>query len=266
MRNSTKRRFEASEKLILGDYVYALRDPRNGEVFYVGQGKKIRLFDHFSEADKYLKKKNIIASPKVKRILEIWDSGIDVEWFILAHNLKETSNITDVVEAAAISFLEINNFGKNFHQNRGKHASLLNPQQLSDLSAPHVNPKNNYSLVFLFPIQTNLKKKIPVKEATECCWRIAKKYHKQEALAVGLSEYLSRGVFKLEQWLPHMNKYRFDGEELKKHELFNKKYDRIISHAKAHWLRGNYLIIQFDGQGRFKILKGMAGKPVWIAI
>ena len=59
MRNLDKRVFDASETSILGKYVYALIDPRNGEVFYIGQGNKVRLFDHFADADKYLAGKKI---------------------------------------------------------------------------------------------------------------------------------------------------------------------------------------------------------------
>ena len=34
----------------LGTYVYALRDPRDKKVFYVGKGNGNRVFDHFGEA------------------------------------------------------------------------------------------------------------------------------------------------------------------------------------------------------------------------
>ncbi len=38
----------------IGNYVYRLIDPRNGETFYVGKGKDNRVFDHIKGAEKVL--------------------------------------------------------------------------------------------------------------------------------------------------------------------------------------------------------------------
>lgn len=48
--NLQKRSFDELEKHNLSKYVYALRDPRDGKIFYIGQGENNRIFDHFFEA------------------------------------------------------------------------------------------------------------------------------------------------------------------------------------------------------------------------
>ena len=52
--NHEKRSFTPKEIRHLGKYVYALIDPRDNKVFYVGQGIGNRLFDHLSDADRCL--------------------------------------------------------------------------------------------------------------------------------------------------------------------------------------------------------------------
>jgi hypothetical protein len=72
----------------IGHYVYALLDPRNGKIFYIGRGVKNRIFDHNLEA---LKKYNEIASDeaenqelkegegkKIERINQIRKEGFEV--------------------------------------------------------------------------------------------------------------------------------------------------------------------------------------------
>ena len=60
-------------------YVYALRDPRDKKVFYVGKGQKNRWFDHIEESHK----KKDDPSLKLGRIREIENAGLKVEAFIV---------------------------------------------------------------------------------------------------------------------------------------------------------------------------------------
>lgn len=78
-------------------YVYRLIDPRNGETFYVGVGKKDRVFSHANAAkDSECDDLN----DKIKRINEIRNSGLEVGHVIHRHGMdKETAY---EVEAALI--------------------------------------------------------------------------------------------------------------------------------------------------------------------
>ena len=47
--------FDDNQQKELGKYVYALLDP-SGKIFYVGQGRGDRVFDHLREAIEYRNK------------------------------------------------------------------------------------------------------------------------------------------------------------------------------------------------------------------
>ncbi len=79
----------------LGYYVYLYVDPRNGKVFYIGKGKGERCLDHLLEDDDH---------PKVNRIREILDAGLEPKIEILAHGIA-TSEEAYLVEAAAIDLI-----------------------------------------------------------------------------------------------------------------------------------------------------------------
>ena len=84
---NTQRTFDILQKEKLGKYVYALRDPRDGKIFYVGQGINDRVFEHFNEADNCINSSMPFKqmSSKIIRILDSWNKNEDVEWIILAH-------------------------------------------------------------------------------------------------------------------------------------------------------------------------------------
>ena len=53
-KNQEMREFDDLQKKRLGLYVYALRDPRDEKLFYVGQGERDRVLSHFKEAENAL--------------------------------------------------------------------------------------------------------------------------------------------------------------------------------------------------------------------
>lgn len=75
-------------------YVYCLRDPRNGEIFYVGKGKRNRVFNHKEDAQKELKKdlfeKEKKKNLKLDRIKDIINENLEVEGFIVSYDLDES--------------------------------------------------------------------------------------------------------------------------------------------------------------------------------
>ena len=91
-------KFSTKAKEILKYYVYTLRDPRTGEVFYVGKGNEDRIFHH----GKKLKEDKL----KDKKIKEIMMSNHKVIREILHYGLEEKEAL-----AAEASF--INFFGKD---------------------------------------------------------------------------------------------------------------------------------------------------------
>ena len=86
----------------IGWYVYVLRDPRNGQVFYVGKGQGNRVFQHardaiaFTDAD----------AEKLERIRAIRADGRAVETFIVRHGIEAEKHAYDI-EAAVIDAISL---------------------------------------------------------------------------------------------------------------------------------------------------------------
>jgi hypothetical protein len=74
-------------------YVYVLRDPTTGEIFYVGKGKGARLCQHFSEAQAGLEIDDV---PRLDRIKRLLDEG---------HTPKEIGRIVARVNTADLAFV-----------------------------------------------------------------------------------------------------------------------------------------------------------------
>lgn len=87
-----------SEKL--GVYVYALRDPRDRSIFYVGKGKGDRVYSHVWVArgkstrvkDGIERDLEVVESAKNERIKAIYCAGRRVEHFIIRPNISPPEN------------------------------------------------------------------------------------------------------------------------------------------------------------------------------
>jgi hypothetical protein len=84
----------------LGFYVYALRDPHDGTVFYVGKGTGNRMFRHVAEALDRPKE-----TDKLDRIRAIHAAGAEVGYEIVRHGLTEEQAFE--VESALIDWIGI---------------------------------------------------------------------------------------------------------------------------------------------------------------
>jgi hypothetical protein len=85
----------------LGNYVYRLIDPRNGETFYVGKGKGNRIFQHANDpANLKFEDDEDEVSVKIQRIREIKKAGLSVIHLIHRHDIPDEAIFE--VEAAVI--------------------------------------------------------------------------------------------------------------------------------------------------------------------
>lgn len=260
-----QRNFDLKTQTELMHYVYALRDPRDGKIFYVGEGAGDRVFAHFNEAKELLGNDRCVSSSKVSRILEIWREELDVEWFVIRHGMEQ--NIACEVEAAIIDAIEESMNGSLLNIVRGKNTSrgILMPEEIKALRAPHVLP-SQHIIVFVFPIQNALKSHNEINEnsiynATRGDWRITQQYRDIEnAYAVGLTSGFSRGAYKISQWKENeTGKCYFEASDQNYSEvtteLLGKSWLNIIAVAKGYYQRGNHLVVEFNNY-KFKILRG----------
>lgn len=149
---NTQRTFDILQKEKLGKYVYALRDPRDRKIFYVGQGSDDRLFQHFNDAEMFAntaKPFNDMSS-KFIRILDIWKNNEDVQWIILSHNLPKDNDIADYVESAVFDSLSESQNGDTLNDVSPPNSSRLLPDDLEAMAADFVNPTTAYQNVFVF--------------------------------------------------------------------------------------------------------------------
>lgn len=257
---NVKRSFDPLEKSSLGKYVYALRDPRDRKIFYVGQGVGDRVFQHFNEAEDYYRK-NKISSSKVIRILDIWNQNEDVEWIIIAYQL--TDDQANKVESSSYDILSESPNGPPLNDVKPPYSTIQTSDQISQFSAESINPDKFYKRVFLFPIANALADGKSTYDATRGDWYIKESYQQTPAYAMGIKDYISVGAFQVDRWEQAGNKHRFikSGKET---SLLNKNWSKVISVAKGYWQRGNYLIVEFDGKGKFRILRGNGLSPSWI--
>jgi len=120
-----------------------------------------------------------------------------------------------------------------------------------------INP-NFPCKVIIFSIHNNIKK-MPVYEATKAAWKIPEKYQNftEYGIAVGLENKISMGAYKINKWYPckdNNKRYEFEGEEILEFESCT--WYKQIELVEAYFRYGGIPIIEFDGNGRFKILRG----------
>jgi hypothetical protein len=269
---NTERVFDILQKEKLGKYIYALRDPRDGKIFYVGQGINDRVFEHFNEADNCLKVSLPFKqmSSKVIRILDVWNNNEDVEWIILSHNLPTDNNIADFIESAIFDGLSESQNGETLNEFSPPNSSRLLPEDLDAMAAEFVNPTTPYDNVFIFSIQNALTKGISPYNATRTTWAVSN-YNQtlNPAYAVGLKNSISKGSFQISGWtvVAGSIKHEFSSpghpNPTDYQPLLNKNWNNVLSVAKGFWQRGNYLIVTFNGNGKFRIIRGSRDTTTW---
>ena len=92
-----------------GYYIYALIDPRDDKVFYIGKGIGNRVFMHEIESGKSIGSEKM----KLKKISDIENAGFSVKKLIVNWGLTESEAFA--AEAAQAKINEIYRFGLDIH-------------------------------------------------------------------------------------------------------------------------------------------------------
>ena len=134
-----------------------------------------------------------------------------------------------------------------------------------------INPTSPIETVFVFPIHNQVVKRKSIYDATRGVWKMQPIYHNlRPSYAVGLVKSLSIGSFEIERWNPAVgfpNKYEFISPNHPNpsiyQPLFNEDWSKLLAEAMGFWQRGNYLIVEFDGKGKFRVERGSSDKVTW---
>ncbi|GHV79820.1 hypothetical protein AGMMS49944_16110 [Spirochaetia bacterium] len=261
-------KFDQGQIIHLGKYVYALKDPRDGKVFYVGQGTDERVFSHFKGARARLKDDQP-ASSKELRILDIWRDDADVEWSIIAYALKKDE--ADRVESATIDALRLSQNGDPLNEINGKHSTFLSKDELAMIAAAPINPEQKCKVMIFSITKTANSKSSPddIYKATRMDWKVAEKYRNpsDDYYAVGLVSQVSIGGYKIKKWKSgNDGRWRFERDPEEASFLVKKNWKNIIYPAMGYFQLGNYLIVEFDGNGKFRFLRGGGTNSEWHSV
>lgn len=265
--------FDAGALARLGIYVYVLQDPASQRVFYVRKGggrdanaSNQRVLDHFDEAENWLKDPSVIPynMEKIRSIVAIWARGEAVQWFIVRHNLRDADEALNV-EAALIDTLSLSLNGPldNIQsRHRASLHGLLAPGSIATLNSPLINPDVSLPAILIFPIKRALATKIPY-EAVRRYWSASEQVRQTPSVAVGVADGISHIVVNIARWdpVPELDgKWEFSGTIDYDSPLLGKNFSNVIAPAMGYWMRGNYIAVEFNGQGSFRILRGSRDK------
>lgn len=193
----------------LGYYVYVLKDPRTGDVFYVGKGLGNRIFQHVACA-----LDSPTANEKLDRIRDICNSGHSVTHFVLRHGLTETSAFE--VEAAAIDLLGFDNLT---NAQGGHYSGNYGIQTVDEIAAMYeAEPFSpDGASVMLININKLYKRTMSAEElyySTRKSWVVGPRREKA-TYAIPTFRGLTREVYRIHRWVRSPNdgpkRWMFEG-------------------------------------------------------
>ena len=205
---------EVQEKLKF--YVYALRDPRNNQVFYVGKGIRDRILQHKKEADENPES----AKAKLARIQEIESAGHKVDHFFIRSEV-ETEDEAFAIEQAVIDAYDLAGL-KLTNLVKGHHSSEVGLARIQDVVAKHAAPPMQHTPQPL--VMLNLNALWNNKMSADDLYRESRRFWKVGEDARALARYavivafgVVREVYRIESWEPtlvaeHAGKWEFNGE------------------------------------------------------
>lgn len=207
-------------------YVYLLKDPRNGDVFYVGKGKGNRINSHSLDA--------LIAgtdkSEKIKRIKEITAGNMDLDLVVLRHGLTEKAAFE--VEAAAIDLLSgtlTNIMGGHHSDERGM--MTLKEIELKYQAEPAVF-KHDVLLIKVNKFYTSDITPDDLYFRTRSAWRISQENASKVEVVCAVYRGLIREVYIPETWSSHpvrKDRSEFTGRPADK-EIRDLYIDKSVKH------------------------------------
>ena len=200
--------FKQSVKEALAYYVYALIDPRNNKIFYIGKGKDDRVFQHAEAA-----LNDNACDLKLDTIRNIISDGETVRHYILRHNLNEKEAY--LVESSLIDMLTYSQFN---HDNQltnliaGHHQwdegikSIEEINVLYDCSKIEIREGDNILLVNLNQSYNQVKakgvyKRYDIYESTRKYWRISPERAEHINYVLGVYKGVVRCVIKVESYV-----------------------------------------------------------------
>ncbi len=200
-------------------YVYALRDPRTGLVFYVGKGTGDRINAHLREAGK----DPLSERQKIQTVLDIENAGRQVELLFLRTGIADEATAfaieQAVIDAHAASGHALTNLVRGHHSSA--HGLVALPEVVAQYRAQQCPPIPHS--VLMFKIQKGWRpgmSKDDVFEKTRGHWRVAVRTRERAEYALGIAYGVIYGAYRIDSWFPSKmpgdqgkNRWGFNGGE-----------------------------------------------------
>ena len=187
---------ELCEKL--GNYVYRLIDPRNGETFYVGKGRGNRVFDHAAGVEAADDNQQLGA--KLDRIRAIKNAQLDVIHVIHRHEIPDAA-IFEVEAALIDAYPGLTNIqGGHASSDRGpmSHLELKDKYALPEFPA---NPQHALMLININKLEDRSDKQA-IYIRVRYCWRASKEKAETAEYVLAVVRGVVVGAFRPTVWLP----------------------------------------------------------------
>lgn len=207
-------------------YVYCLVDPRNDETFYIGKGRKNRVFNHANAVDldtfyanaenKDFKKTKDNEDPaKIQKIKEIQAAGKKVEHIILRWGMDEPTALE--VEAALIDFVgveKLTNSVRGHDTDRGRTTAeelqIQHGATIFDYNPD--DPNQKFILIKITDYSINLCGG-NIYEAVRRSWKININIANKYPYVLAVKNGIVRGVYKKKMWKKTGERAEFIGED-----------------------------------------------------
>ena len=227
----------------LGAYVYALVDPRDNSVFYIGKGRENRVFDHIECELK--NNPSDIDSLKLQIIQEIHNAGLKVKHLIIRHGIKANTNKDADAEAYRLestlidilSYNELNLNKKLTNVVSGHNQSREGIKTVDEISAlydcPIIEPelKARNEKLLAVKINKSIKDKDKsIYEMARGAWRISQAKCRDIQYVLVIVHGVVRAVYKPQRWYQDtQNKSRwiFDGKEIPGSPYLGKRISKL---------------------------------------
>ncbi len=182
----------------IGNYVYRLIDPRNGETFYVGKGRNNRVFQHIAE--QIADDTEDGSAPKLERIRAIYRAGLEVIHIIHRHEIPDGA--IDHVEAALIdTYAGLTNIQGGY--NSGSIGPMHAEEIIQRYDLPDLDFKPEHKLLLL-NINASFDETgdTDYYEETRTAWRVSMNKTKEIDYVIAVVRGVTKQVFIADQWLP----------------------------------------------------------------
>lgn len=183
----------------LGNNVYRLIDPRNGETFYVGKGRNNRVFDHAAGAPDVADDASQTLGSKLDRIRAIKNAGLEVLHVIHRHEIPDAAVFE--VEAALIdAYPGLSNIqGGHASSDRGpmNHIEILDKYSLPEFPQ---NPEHKLVLININKLEDRFDRQA-IYNLVRYCWRISKSRVENAQYVLAVVRGVVVGAFEVERWM-----------------------------------------------------------------